>query len=123
MPEWIRWDKSMCASCWATCCHKMPVEVSVRDLIRLEVLTEEEAASDLPRAARRLKREGIVRGLKPRSLVFVLAQKPGGDCIFLGPDRRCTVYRRRPEICRVFPKMSPKPGHCPYKRYRRPRET
>lgn len=93
----------------------MPVEVSVNDLIRLKHLTEDEAAVNLKRAARRLKREGIIRQFRARSLIFVLEQKPDGDCIFLGADRRCQVYRLRPEICRQFPKMSPRPGHCPYR--------
>lgn len=93
----------------------MPVEVSVRDLVRLGLTTEDEAAASLPAVARRLKKDGITRAFRARSLVFILKQKPGGDCIFLDERRRCTVYEKRPEICRQFPKIGPKPGYCPYR--------
>ena len=92
----------------------MPVEVSVGDLIRLGVLTEDEASRSLKVAAARLKREKIVKTFRVRSLIFVLEQRSNGDCIFLDKNRRCTVYEKRPEICRQFPKIGPKPGFCPY---------
>jgi len=43
-------------------------------------------------------REGIPRrpGLAP-----VLKHKPNGDCFFLG-DAGCTIYDKRPVICRSF---------------------
>ncbi|HEY4665448.1 MAG TPA: YkgJ family cysteine cluster protein, partial [Comamonas sp.] len=28
--------------------------------------------------------------------------------------RRCTVYEKRPETCRLHPKKGPKPGWCAY---------
>lgn len=93
----------------------MPVEVSVNDLIRLEVMTEDEAVTNLSKSARRLKSAGILKSYRGRNLVFILEQRPNGDCIFLDKERRCTVYEKRPEICRQFPKIGPKPGHCPYK--------
>lgn len=93
----------------------MPVEVSVPDLVRLELITEEEAAAGvLKKAATRLKKQGFIRTFRAKTLIFVLEQKSNGDCTFLGKDRRCTVYEKRPEICRLFPKIGPRPGHCPY---------
>ena len=113
--SWVPYRAALCRSCQATCCRGWPVEASVPDLIRLEVLSAEEAATALPKAAARLKREGIIRSFRPRSLVFVLAQKENGDCRYLGEDRRCTVYARRPTICREFPRrIGPRPSHCPY---------
>lgn len=94
----------------------MPVEVSVPDLIRLGVLTEEEAETSLRKAANRLRKEGIVRSFRAKTLIFILEQKSNGDCVFLNEKRHCTVYERRPEICRLFPKIGPKPGHCPYQK-------
>ncbi len=113
---WVKFKPSLCESCWASCCHKMPVQVSVRDLTRLGLIGEEEASTSLQSAARRLVREGILKPLRRDALIFVLRQRRNGDCIFLGKDRRCTVYRNRPEICRKFPKIGPKPGYCPYRR-------
>ncbi|MBX9765905.1 MAG: YkgJ family cysteine cluster protein, partial [Bdellovibrionales bacterium] len=38
-----------------------------------------------------------------------------GDCYFLeAKTRRCTVYEKRPQVCRFFPeRMGPKLGFCP----------
>ncbi len=112
--HWIPYTKELCRTCWANCCHDMPVEVSVPDLIRLGYLNSEQAATELTAVTRQLLKDGILKRFRPGSLVFVLAQQTNKDCIFLGPDRRCTVYDKRPEICRQFPKIGPKPGHCPY---------
>jgi Fe-S-cluster containining protein len=115
MAEWIKYKKGMCETCWASCCHDMPVEVSVPDLIRLQLLTEADAVTSLATAARKLKRQGWIRTFREKELIFVLSQKKNRDCIFLNRQRRCTVYENRPEICRQFPKIGPKPGHCPYR--------
>ncbi|MBI1853585.1 MAG: YkgJ family cysteine cluster protein [Planctomycetes bacterium] len=32
-----------------------------------------------------------------------LVERSDGPCIFLGEDRRCTVYAARPRQCRTFP--------------------
>jgi hypothetical protein len=91
----------------------LPVEVSAFDLIRLEFITEDEAASSLKKVARRLMKEGLIQAFQAKSQLFVLEQRNGRDCIFLGKDRLCTVYEKRPEVCRSFPKIGPRPGHCP----------
>ncbi len=92
----------------------MPLEVSVSDLIRLGFVTESEAAQELNKVALRLQNQKIIQKFMPRKLVFVIAQKQNKDCIFLDEKRRCTVYSKRPEICRQFPRIGPKPGFCPY---------
>lgn len=84
------------------------------DLIRLGVATEDEAAASLKKLARRLMREGVVRSFHPRKQLFVLEQRNGKDCIYLDANRRCSVYSKRPEVCRQFPKIGPRPGYCPY---------
>jgi Fe-S-cluster containining protein len=109
---WRRWKASDCNGCWSGCCT-FPVEMSVHDLIRLGHATEDEASASLARLGRRLLDEGVIQSYRAASQIFVLAQKPSRDCIYLGADRLCTVYDRRPEVCRRFPKIGPKPGSCP----------
>jgi Fe-S-cluster containining protein len=82
--------------------------------MRLELITEDEAAASLKKTAKRLIKEGIVRSFFAKTGVFMIEQRYGRDCIFLGEkDRRCTVYEKRPEVCRQFPKIGPRPGFCP----------
>ncbi len=109
---WLKYKKGMCEGCWSGCCT-LPVEVSARDLMRLELITEDEAAESLKKVARRLMREGIIQAFQAKSQLFVLEQRAGRDCIYLDKNRRCTVYEKRPEVCRSFPKIGPRPGYCP----------
>ena len=111
--EWIKYKTGMCDGCWGGCCT-LPVEVSASDLLRLELITEDEASQSLKKVARRLEKEGTIQAFIPRTGIFVLEQRNGRDCIYLGEkDRRCTVYEKRPEVCRQFPKIGPRPGYCP----------
>jgi Fe-S-cluster containining protein len=87
--------------------------VSARDLIRLELTTEEEAAVSLKAVAKRLMKERVIQAFNSKSQLFVLEQRYGRDCLFLGKDRLCTVYEKRPEVCRKFPSIGPRPGFCP----------
>jgi Fe-S-cluster containining protein len=111
--EWIKYRAGMCEGCWGGCCT-LPVEASAADLIRLGLITEDEAAASLKKVARRLEREGLIQAFVQRTQLFVLQQRAGRDCIFLHPKKRlCTVYDRRPEVCRQFPRIGPRPGYCP----------
>lgn len=113
LSTWVKYRKNLCEGCWAGCCT-LPVEVSAVDLMRLELITEDEAAASLKKVAKRLIKEGFVQAFNPRTQLFVLEQRSGRDCIFLGKDRRCTVYEKRPEVCRGFPtRLGPRPGWCP----------
>lgn len=113
---WIPYRKGLCEGCWGGCCT-LPVEVSAADLIRLELATEEECAVSLKQVAKRLEKEGMIQAFSQKTQVFVLEQRSGRDCIFLGEkDRLCTVYDKRPEVCRKFPKIGPRPGFCPESR-------
>lgn len=92
----------------------MPVEVSAADLISMGLATEEEAASSLKKLARRLEREGIVQSYRAATGVFMISQKPNNDCYYLDSKTRlCTIYDRRPSVCRNFPKIGSRPGYCP----------
>src|SRR6478735_55666 len=100
--EWVKYTKGLCEGCWAGCCT-LPVEVSVTDLIRLGLTSEEEAASSLKALARRLEKEKIIQAYQPKRQIFVLSQIGGRDCLYLDRNRLCTVYDKRPEVCRRFP--------------------
>ena len=39
--------------------------------------------------------------LENGSTLDIVAQKPNGDCVYLG-DQGCTIYDRAPAICRAF---------------------
>jgi Fe-S-cluster containining protein len=112
---WTRFRPSLCQDCWAGCCT-LPVEVTVPDLIRLELMTPDEAEGSLKRVARRLEQSGHVVSYRVRTGLFILQQRQGGECVFLGEDRRCTVYEKRPEVCRQFPRIGPRPDFCPARR-------
>jgi Fe-S-cluster containining protein len=114
LDKWTPFKKSLCQSCVANCCREWPVEVSVPDLIRLELMTSDEAALSLKKVITKLKRQGILQSFAFSSWVGILNQKPNKDCIFLNEQRRCSVYAKRPEICRQFPKIGPKPRYCPF---------
>ncbi len=90
----------------------MPVEVRVPDLLRLGLVEPFEAEHETPAAiARRLQRAGIVGHFSHKHAVFTLAQRAGGDCLYLdATSRLCTVYERRPETCRQHPAVGPRPG-------------
>lgn len=112
--SWVPFRSAkQCDGCFAGCCT-LPVETSAADLMRLEVLTIDEAATSLKKAFRRLHKEGIVRSYHASTGLFILEQRNGRDCVFLHPTTRlCTVYEKRPEVCRRFPKIGPRPGYCP----------
>jgi Fe-S-cluster containining protein len=111
---WVPFTSArLCDGCSAACCS-LPVEATPKDLVRLGVLTEDEAAGSMKKAFRKLHAEGVVRSYHAPSGQFILEQRHGRDCVYLDPkSRRCTVYERRPDVCREFPKIGPRPGFCP----------
>lgn len=113
---WTEYRAGLCDNCQAFCC-RMPVEATLQDLIRMEVIDPFEAQEPLKRIARKLKRNGIIEHYNPSRAVFTLARHPSLGCIFLDPaSRRCTIYEKRPQICRTHPQVGPKPGYCPYQK-------
>lgn len=112
---WVRFKPSLCDGCAAGCC-RLPVEVDTKDLIRLELLTEDEGTSvdNVRKAAKRLANHGYIQQFRARTGVFILAQTSDDRCLFLGKDGRCTVYEKRPDTCRRFPvEIGPRVGFCP----------
>jgi len=112
---WKRYQAKNCSGCMAYCCT-LPVEVSANDLIRLGLTSEEEVSVSLKNLSKRLLKEKVIQKFNQKSQLFVLSQVRGSDCLYLDKNRQCTVYENRPEVCRTFPKIGPKPGFCPEKR-------
>lgn len=110
---WKKFKKGLCDGCWGGCCT-LPVEVSAIDLIRLGLATEEECAISLKEVAKKLTKQRVIQKFEARNQLFVLAQRAGRDCLYLGEiDRLCTVYDKRPAVCRKFPEIGPRAGYCP----------
>jgi Fe-S-cluster containining protein len=112
---WTRYKSGLCNSCAANCCT-MPVEVKLADLVRLELVDPFEAAHEEPRnIAKRLQKAGLIERFNHKHHIFTLSRRANGDCAHLDAQtRRCTVYEKRPNTCRLHPQVGPKPGYCPY---------
>lgn len=114
LDTWTKYKKGLCKGCWAMCCT-LPVEVNAKDLVRLELITEDEAQWPLELVETRLRKNRVIQAFDYKSKKFILAQVSGRDCLYLHPTtRQCTVYEKRPDTCRSFPKIGPKSGFCPY---------
>src|SRR4051794_17191249 len=104
---WIPYRPGLCTGCFSSCCT-MPVEVKKSDLIRLGVASEDEISDK--KLAKKLLKEKIISSYRAGTDLFMLASKPNGDCYFLDSKTRlCTVYEKRPVVCRKFPEIGPRP--------------
>ena len=112
---WTRYRNGLCNSCAANCCT-MPVEVKLPDLVRLELVDPFEAEHDEPKQiAKRLQKMGAIEHFNFKNSIFTLSRRANGDCANLDAQtRRCTVYEKRPNTCRLHPQVGPRPGYCPY---------
>lgn len=111
---WVKYKEKDCAQCIGTCCT-MPVEVRAEDLINLQVMTIDDLSESKRKLVKRLKKEGVIQSYRESTELFMLTQKANGDCYFLDTKTRlCTVYERRPLVCRRFPQLAGnKLGYCP----------
>jgi uncharacterized protein len=105
----------MCDTCQANCCT-MPLEVRLTDLVRLGIVDAFEADHEAPKQiAKRLGKAGLIEHFSFKREVFTIARRASGDCHYLdAASRRCTVYERRPDTCRLHPGVGTRPNHCPY---------
>ncbi len=110
-----RYRSGLCSSCAANCCT-MPVEVKMADLVRLELVDPFEAEHDEPKQiAKRLQKMGLIEHFNFKNSIFTLARRANGDCQNLdAKTRRCTVYDKRPNTCRLHPQVGPRPNYCPF---------
>jgi Fe-S-cluster containining protein len=112
---WVRYRKPLCKGCHSLCCT-LPVEVSVADLQRMELVSAEETAFSIRKIGRKLKKQGYIESFRVELGLFTLRRHRNHDCIFLDENRLCKIYRKRPQVCRKFPELGPRPGYCPAKR-------
>ncbi|NBX69447.1 MAG: YkgJ family cysteine cluster protein [Proteobacteria bacterium] len=109
---WVKFRPSLCDGCTSLCCS-LPLEIDKYDLLKLELISEDEFHGSLKKVARRLESEGIVKSFRASTGLFIMGQQTSGECIFLNSEKRCSVYEKRPRVCREFPKIGPRPGYCP----------
>lgn len=113
---WVKYREGLCKGCYGSCCT-MPVEIKAEDLVLLELATEDELARSAKKVAKRLIKQGTLSSYRESSGNFMLTQKASGDCYFLDRQTRlCTVYEKRPGVCREFPSVGPRTGFCPFKK-------
>ena len=112
---WTRYRNGLCNTCAANCCT-MPVEVKLPDLVRLELVDPFEAEHEEPKQiAKRLQKMGVIEHFNFKNSIFTLSRRANGDCQNLAAKtRRCNVYEKRPNTCRLHPQVGPRPGYCPY---------
>ena len=92
----------------------MPVEVTAQDLFLIGVLDEYEFEESPRKAVQKLQKMGVIKSYRAGTGLFMLERKQGRDCVYLGEDRRCTIYDKRPQVCRKFPEqMGRRVGYCP----------
>lgn len=113
--RWQKYENNLCNKCIGTCCT-LPVEVRAEDLIQLDLVDPAIITSSPKKAEKVLKKMGIVKYYREASGLFMLQQKANDDCVFLDSNTRlCTVYSKRPSVCREFPvAIGPRPGYCPF---------
>ena len=111
---WKKYDSQFCIQCKAGCCT-MPVEVKGSDLVRLNVISNDELENSVKKAAKKLKKIGVISTYRNGTDYFMLSQRPNGECYFLDAKTRfCTVYENRPDTCREFPAVrGTRVGYCP----------
>ena len=112
---WRPYHKNLCNTCSAGCCTLL-VEVTGEDLINLGFAELWDLQHGMKKLIKSLKKEGIIKRYNFKTGKFTLEQKAGGECIFLDKERNCSVYQRRPRVCREHPvKAGPRTGFCAYR--------
>jgi uncharacterized protein len=110
---WISYSRADCQKCHADCC-RLPVDVTHADLVRLEVASSDELEWDEKATIKRLKKEGIIGHYDQKRKMAILTQFADNRCLYLRQGR-CIVYEKRPQTCRKFPEVGPRPNFCPYR--------
>jgi Fe-S-cluster containining protein len=111
---WVKYKQSLCSTCIGTCCT-MPVEIKIEDLLNMGKISEDDLHISRRKLVNRLKKEGLIQSYRESTQLFMLSQRPNGDCLFLdAKSRLCVIYKNRPNVCRAFPtSMGLRPGYCP----------
>jgi Fe-S-cluster containining protein len=110
---WVKFKPEHCRNCQAGCCT-LPLRVDSEDLFHMGFISLQEVSAPQKPIAERLIKAGIVKSYNTRRKLFMIRRHRNNDCIFLDKNRRCSIYDRRPYVCRDFPNSSARPGYCPY---------
>ncbi|MGB1249394.1 MAG: YkgJ family cysteine cluster protein [Candidatus Promineifilaceae bacterium] len=112
---WVKYRKGLCRDCTGACCS-LPVEAKLSDLVRMELVDPFEAEVTEPKKiAKRLLKSGAIQHFSAKSKKYTLAQRANNDCFYLDQStRRCTIYAKRPNVCREHPRVGPRAGFCAY---------
>ena len=112
---WTKHEPWLCETCKANCCY-MQIELTIRDMLRMEIVTKAELRTPIEALGKRLKQEGVIEHLFVKERIFILAQTAEKVCPYLDPAScKCRIYKKRPEICRDYPSIGgARPGFCPY---------
>lgn len=110
---WRSYRKNLCDDCHGDCC-RLPVEVHLNELESMGLAYENEVELDLKNLLKRLKKDGIYKLYDQKSGMLTLSQKSDDSCLYLDKNSRCSIYERRPQTCRNFPKIGPRSNFCPY---------
>ncbi len=112
---WRPYHKKLCSTCSAGCCT-LVVEATGEDLVNLGFATLWDLQHGIKKLIKFLKKDGIIKRYNFKSGKFTLDQKSSGECIFLSSNRQCTVYDKRPMVCREHPtEAGPRTGYCAYR--------
>lgn len=110
--QWTRYRSDLCNQCIAACC-KMPVEITREDIRNLQIISEIDGLSD-KKIAKILQERKIIKNYRAATGLFLIQEKADGSCYFL-VNNRCTVYQKRPQVCRKFPiEVGNRLGFCPF---------
>ncbi len=111
---WIKYKKGMCNRCDASCC-KLPVEATLNDLLRMQLIEPFDLDEPIKAVAKKLSDAKLIDHFNRKRERFTLARRANDDCIFLDQrTRRCTIYAKRPEICRTHPQIGPRDNYCAF---------
>ena len=103
LETWQRYTSNMCHGCHSTCCT-LPVEVKIKDLIRIGVVDEFEKDESPKNVAKRLQKEGIIERFNQKSGIFTLTRMSNDDCMYLDrKSRLCNRCRYRNRVWRYRP--------------------
>jgi hypothetical protein len=91
LDTWAKYSAPMCGSCISSCCT-LPVEVKIKDLIRIGVVDEFERGDPPKNIAKRLQKEGIVERFNQKSGIFTLQRMSNNDCLYLDRKSRCAPF-------------------------------
>lgn len=91
LDTWAKYSAPMCGSCVSSCCT-LPVEVKIKDLVRIGVVDEFELGDPPKNIAKRLQKEGLVERFNQKSGIFTLQRMSNNDCYYLDRKSACAPF-------------------------------